>query len=109
MGRKVIPDEIRSKVQEHVAAYNEKTFGEADVFYEARFKGKFCYLYRSDYGRLGPVCRLTYTGDMEKWEFAIFKWSSETYDPTERMFPGSHLVDGTVEGAMASGLEAYLV
>ena len=109
MGRKVIPDEIRSKVQERVAAYNEKTFGEADVFYEAHFKGKFCYLYRSDHGRLGPICRLTYTGDMEKWEFEIFKWSSETYDPTERMFPGSHLVDGTVEGAMSSGLEAYRV
>ena len=107
MGRKAIPNEIQAKVKEAVTRFNDKTFGEADVFYEARFKGKYCYLYRSDYGQLGPICRLTYTGDMEKWKFAIFKWSTETYDPSEWMFPGSNLVDGTVEGAMMAGLEAY--
>jgi len=46
---------------------------------------------------------------MNGWDFAIFKWSSETYDPNEWMFPGSGLVDGTVEGAMRAGLEAYPV
>ena len=107
MGSKAIPDEIRAKVTEAVARFNKKTFGKKDVFYEARFQGKHCHLYRSDYGSIGPICRLTYTGDMEKWEFAIFKWSTETYDPSEWMFPGSNLVDGTVEGAMKAGLEAY--
>jgi len=46
---------------------------------------------------------------MNGWDFAIFKWSTETYDPDEWMFPGSELVDGTVEGAMRAGLEAYQV
>jgi hypothetical protein len=46
---------------------------------------------------------------MNGWDFAIFKWSTETYDPDEWMFPGSDLVDGTVEGAMRAGLEAYQV
>jgi hypothetical protein len=109
MSRKAIPEEVRAKVEEIVARYNEETFSKSDVFYAPRFRGKYCYLYRSEFGCLGPICRLTYTGDMENWDFAIFKWSSETYDPDEWMFPGSNLVDGTVEGAMAAGLEAYRV
>jgi hypothetical protein len=44
---------------------------------------------------------------MDKWEFAIFKYSAETYDPGEWFFPGSQHVDGTIEGAMKAGLEAY--
>jgi hypothetical protein len=51
----------------------------------------------------------TYTGDTSKWEFAIFKWSTERYDPDEWFFPGSECVDGTVEGAMMAGLHAYPV
>ena len=67
------------------------------------------FLDRYDYGNPGPICRLTYTGKMNKWEFAIFKWSSETYDPDEFFFPGAELVDGTIVGAMLAGLEAYPV
>ncbi len=44
---------------------------------------------------------------MDNWEFAIFKWSTETYDSDEWMFPGSGEIDGTVEGAMMAGLQAY--
>ena len=56
---------------------------------------------------MSQICRLTYTGDMEDWEFAIFKYSSERYDPDEWMFPGSGELDGSVEGAMRAGLAAY--
>jgi hypothetical protein len=55
------------------------------------------------------MCRLTYTGKMDGWEFAIFKWSDEAYDPDEWFFPGFEEVDGTVQGAMRAGLEAYPV
>jgi hypothetical protein len=44
---------------------------------------------------------------MDNWEFAIFKWSTETYDSDEWMFPGSGEIDGTVDGAMMAGLQAY--
>ena len=44
---------------------------------------------------------------MDGWEFAIYKHSSERYDPDEWFFPGAGNVDGTVEGAMEAGLEAY--
>jgi hypothetical protein len=42
-----------------------------------------------------------------KWEFAIFKYSDERYDPDEWMFPGGEELDGTIEGAMRAGLKAY--
>lgn len=104
-----IPEEVQLEVEAAVKSFNRTNFRRGDCYYEARFKGKHCYLDRSDYGSVGPVCRLTYTGSMNKWQFAIFKWSSETYDPDEWMFPGSELVDGTVRGAMRAGLEAYPV
>ena len=44
---------------------------------------------------------------MGDWEFAIFKYSDGNYDADEWMFPGSEHVDGTIEGAMRAGLEAY--
>ncbi len=104
-----IPDEIKREVHRIIEHFNRANSVRNDCYYEPRFKGKYCYLYRSDFGRLGPICRLTYTGEMNQWEFAIFKWSSETYDPDEFMFPGRWLVDGTIEGAMKAGLEAYPV
>jgi hypothetical protein len=44
---------------------------------------------------------------MEDWSFAIYKYSDERYDEEEWFFPGSEHVDGTIEGAMKAGLEAY--
>jgi len=105
-----IPNDVRTEVEAIVERFNHDQLSCDECYYEARFKSKHCYLYRSDYGRLGrPICRLTYTGKMDAWEFAIFKWSSERYDSSECFFPGSDLVDGTVEGAMKAGLEAYSV
>jgi hypothetical protein len=106
---KGIPDDVREEVSGIVERFNRKHSRRSGCFYAARFQGKFLYLDRSDYGNIGPICRLKYTRRMDAWEFAIFKWSSETYDPHEWMFPGSELVDGTVEGAMKAGLEAYPV
>lgn len=102
-----IPNEVKATVQRIVGCFNVASAGRHNSPYEAEFKGKYCYLHRRDQGQLGPICRLTYTGDMNHWDFAIFKWSSETYDPNEWMFPGSELVDGTIEGAMKAGLQAY--
>jgi hypothetical protein len=73
----------------------------------ARFQGKFLYLDRDDGGDVGPVCRLEYKGTGKPWGFAIYKYSDERYDPNERWFPGSDLVDGTMEGALKAGMEAY--
>jgi len=42
---------------------------------------------------------------MDNWGFAIYRHSRNFYDPDEWMFPG--YVNGTVEGAMKAGMEAY--
>lgn len=114
MGRKrkrpaSIPEEVRREVEETVGRFNRKESRRNDCFYLVHFRGGHCYLDRADYGQVGPICRLAYTGKMDNWEFAIFTWSSEKYDPDEWMFPGSQFVDGTIEGAMKAGLEAYPV
>ena len=67
------------------------------------------YLDRREYSAHSQICRLTYRGDPDDWKFAIFKYSSERYDPDEWFFPGAGDVDGTVEGAMRAGLAAYPV
>jgi hypothetical protein len=104
-----IPDEVKHEVEAIVERFNRENSARDDCYYEAQFQGPYCHLHRADYGRLGPICRLTYTGRMDGWEFAIFKWSSERYAPNEWMFPGSQFVDGSIEGAMRAGLEAYPV
>ncbi|MEA2007534.1 MAG: hypothetical protein U9O54_00260 [Chloroflexota bacterium] len=107
--KKAIPDEVREEVERIVAKFNQKTFQNSGIAYSAHYRGKFLYLKRNEYGDPSPICRLTYTGEMDAWEFAIFKYSNESYDPNEWFFPGSSKVDGTVEGAMRAGLEAYQV
>jgi len=107
--RASVPEDVKREVEAVVERFNREKSRRDDCYYESQFRGKHCYLNRSDYGRLGPICRLTYTGKIDDWKFAIFKWSSETYAPDEWFFPGSEVVDGTVEGAMRAGLEAYPV
>lgn len=99
------------------------------------FKGKYCYLSRLDnrgteQGALIAVAkmlglplnfinqqetvetkigRLEWTGDMESWNFAVFRYSNERYDDGEALFfmPGASLLDGTIEGAMKAGHKIY--
>lgn len=109
MKAKGIPDDVKTKVKDIIDKFNQNVLREKDCNYLARFKGKYLYLDRSDHGNTGPIFRLTYTGNINKWDFAIFRWSSERYDPEEWMFPGNQYLDGTIEGAMKAGLEAYPV
>ena len=111
MAKKTIPKEIQQEVDGIIKEFNRIHFsGRTNtVAYFAEIKGKFLYLKRHEFGKISPVARLTYTGDMKKWEFAIFKWTREQYDPDEWFFPGSSLFDGTIEGALKAGLEAYPV
>lgn len=115
-----IPDEIRAEVQKLVDQFNRENFSAEDPLlrmmgistpncgFFARFKGKFLFLDRMEGGRKpSPNCRLTWNGAMDKWEFAIYKYSDGAYDPGEWAFPGAELVDGTVSGAMAAGMAAY--
>jgi hypothetical protein len=108
MARKpAIPTEFREEAEKIVAAFNRKTFRGSKIGYSVRFRGKFLYLDRNEYGDPSPICRLEFNGGMDNWGFAIYKYSDNHYDPEEWSFPGSGEIDGTVEGAMKAGLNAY--
>ena len=107
MAKKTIPEEVKQQVIQIIERFNEEELAGAESCYIPRWKGPFLYLDRIDDGTSCPICRLNYTGDISQWQFAIFKYSSERYDPEERWFPGAECVDGTIEGAMRAGMQAY--
>ncbi len=129
MAKAAIPAEIQQQVNQAVERYNSANRAN----YQVSFRGKFCYLSRTDNRNseanamlmaakmLGlpvdifkqaptvetKIGRLEWTGDIGKWNFAVFKYSRETYDADEWMFPGRELLDGTIEGAMKAGHKIY--
>ena len=107
MSAKTIPAEVKQQADELVENFNRTRLKGRRRYYVTRYRGSYLYLDRIDSGRLSRICRLKYTGEMDEWEFAIFKYSDERYDPEEWLFPGDGHVDGTIEGAMKAGLEAY--
>lgn len=108
-GRKpAIPNEIKEQVATIVENFNRKTFKNSEVFYIPRYKGKYLYLDRNEYGTVGPICRLEFLGDINDWEFAIFTYSDERYE-SAGFCPGMEDLDGSIVGAMKAGLEAYPV
>ena len=50
---------------------------------------------------------MKYNLKIDDWDFAIYKYSRDKYDPEEWFFPGSEFVNGTIEGAMKAGMQAY--
>jgi hypothetical protein len=107
MSRQALPEDIKIWADETIKQFNENNIRQPERYYIARYKGRHLYLDRLEYGRRNRVARLTYTGKLDEWEFAIFKYSDERYDASEWFFPGSGYVDGTIVGAMKAGLEAY--
>jgi hypothetical protein len=107
MAKKQIPESVRQQVDAIVEQFNKEQLRSAGVFYIARYRGRYLYLDRSDWGRVNHVCRLEYTGEVDAWDFAIFRYSAERYDDEEWFFPSAGHGDGTVEGAVRAGLEAY--
>jgi len=103
MVKLVIPESVKQEVDALIEKFNKRH----RCVYIPRYKKDCLYLDRDDEVAISHICRLTYTGKMNDWEFAIFKYSDEQYDDEEFFFPGSGRVDGTIEGAMLAGLEAY--
>ncbi|MCY7326973.1 MAG: hypothetical protein LH618_00325 [Saprospiraceae bacterium] len=129
MAKPTISPDIQTSVQQIVETYNQKH----KTKYQVRFRGKFCYLSRIDdhseevqfmnmaAKMLGlpksminqapqaetRIGRLEWTGDMSHWNFAVYKYSREEYDPEEWMFPGSEILDGSIEGALKAGKTIY--
>jgi hypothetical protein len=103
-----VPFEVQRELSNRVDAFNNTELLGTECRYCLDARGKFIYVCRltSDgfWQRLG---RLTYEGNLENMEFAIFKFSSGKYDPKDRWFIGVQHLDGTIEGALKSLSEAY--
>jgi hypothetical protein len=102
-----IPVEIKNQVEKFITDFNRNIIKEKDCYYITRYKGEYLYLDRTEYSGKNPICRLKYNGKIDNWGFEIYKYSDNCYDPEEWFIPGSDEVDGTIEGAMRAGLEAY--
>jgi len=95
-----IPSALKNQIIQKVHALNDRL----NFNYTPRISSQFLYL---DYNGTEKRARLKYHGGLDNWSFAIFKWSSETYDAEEFFFPGAEALDGTIEGAMKAGAIAY--
>lgn len=106
-----VPIEIQGQLADRVEAFNRKYLKKSSVVFFVDAHGKFVYLHYLDprSNQHQNAARLTYNGDLENMDFAIYKYSSEKYDSKEDFFPGAEHVDGTIEGAMKAVLEAYPV
>ncbi len=108
MPKPKLTPEIKQQADAIVARFNAHELrNKAYAHFVTQYRGAHLYLGHAKQGKFWPVCRLTYSGDMQHWEFAIYKYSSERYDPEEWFFDGSGEVDGTIEGALRAGLQAY--
>lgn len=103
--KSIVSSDVQQEIIKQVDIFNKK-YMNADCVYTFNIKGKFIYLMYSQDNSVENVCRLTYGGDVNNMDFAIYKYSTEKYDPSE-FFPGIEYVDGTVTGAMKAGLKAY--
>ena len=107
MRKKSIPEEIKVQIDKMVDDFNKQIIKTKQYSYKTRYKGEYLYLDRIEYGNANPICRLRYNGKMNDWGFAIYKYSDNGYNSDEWFFPGSEHINGTIEGAMKAGLEAY--
>ncbi|MBN1311100.1 MAG: hypothetical protein JXB30_06740 [Anaerolineae bacterium] len=107
MTRIVVPSHVRAQIKEIVKAFNEREIDDPECYYVVRFREQYVFLAQDGLGGPYQICRLTYTGDMNRWEFAIYRHIKDRYDPGVGPFPGSEHLDGTIEGAMRAGIEAY--
>lgn len=108
MPRSRIPDTIKAQVAERIATFNRAVLRIRTSSTSPATKARSSTIPGAVRRRAEqPHLPVEYTGTLDSWQFAIYKYSDERYDPNEWFFPGAGQVDGTLEGAMRAGLEAY--
>jgi len=109
MKKLTLTKEIKQEIEKTIEQFNNQEFAsESDSYaYFATYRGKFIYLNIRNKETVYPAGRLTYTGDLNDMEFAIYKFSKEKYDSDEFMFPGIQHLDGTIKGALHACNTAY--
>lgn len=127
-GGRTVPPTVRTEVEARIRRYAEQHFAGKYTRLDVRFRGQFCYIdaytepfvtpdrpppgfpesREAFYERLRNtpthLCRLRFF-DRDRWSFAFFAYSSETYEPS---FFDSGEYFGTPEEAFDVAASAYL-
>ena len=62
-------------------------------------QGRYCYVrYNGE-----PICRFGYRGELDVWDFAIYKYSTGRYSTSEAFFPQY----GRIVDCLRTALHAY--
>lgn len=128
-GGKKIPETVQRRTEQRILRYAEQHFAGRYTRLDIRFKAQFCYIdaYTEPVAMPGwpppggqetqeqylerlrttptHLCRLRYFGDEERWGFAFFAYSSESYKLS--MFPSGEFF-GPPEEAFHVSAQAYL-
>ena len=104
-GGKPIPEKLKPAIRQRVLSHAEKFYAGKYNRIDVRFRGKFCYIdayTEPDVGksydpklfgesrqahierlRNTPthLCRLRFSGNMDRWSMAFYTYSHETYEP----------------------------
>lgn len=102
-----IPKDLIQEINDIVDKFNSNIYKDNEAKFIPVVKDSYLYLKREVNVNLESVVRLEYTWDMKNWDFAIYRYSTETYDDCDIFFPGDEYIDGTIEGAMKAGSETY--
>lgn len=85
-----IPPEAMQRV-----AVEIERIGDPDLEFSEKV-GRYCYITHAG----SPLCRLGYRGELNVWDFAIYKYSTQTYAPGTDLFPLYDEIDRCLRTAM---------
>lgn len=64
---------------------------------DLEFRGRHRYVSHAG----DPLCRLSYTGGLGKWDFAVYRYSTGSYRPLE-MAPAQDTADNCIRTALGA-------
>jgi len=91
MAAKTIPEEVRQRAIDELTRLAQHHGRQIAV----RHRGRFLYIDKAEYGRVGPLCRLEYRGSPTEWGFAIYKYPPV---PGESLLPAGTLAGSGIPG-----------
>ena len=92
-GGRAIPDAIRSRTETRLRTYAEDRIGHRSSDLVVRFRAQFCYLdllrtpappaeiTEQPTDSLVFLGRMRYFGNPDRWSFAIYSYTTESYEP----------------------------
>jgi hypothetical protein len=97
-------DSVQSTLRRRVQAHRAARWPHLTSL-DVRFRGEYAYIDANEDGDIWPLCRLRYTGTIDRWGFAIHLASRDGYE--DSILP-SGLPAGTPEEALDCAGGLYL-